>query len=492
MIIGNKYRIFPNESQQKRMKQDIKNCNYSYNWALDWYLLGLIVVKFKNTNFSSKKELEDKIKEEVFFIISKKDKINFLPKDLKCEKNEKYKYLDLTKLFSKQYLGIRLDFLKGLFELNNLNIDDYITKRCEEYKLEISCKKSKKTNESKWYSWSINDLNKKFTSLKKEKLFLLKTPAQALNAEFRNLDTSFKAFFDKKAKKPKFKSKFNTKQSFSIQQNADNKQNRIEGNKLIIPLSSIEKRKGNDKGIKIVLHKPIVGRIGTITISLNAAGNWFVSFPSDDGLTPPIKRTIDEKTTVGIDVGLTSFITKDDGTKIDLPKFFKNNKIEKKKLFYERKIQKIRDRNPNWENSKRYNKIKIKKSVLDEKIKNMRNDFQHKTSHELLDENVSLVATESLRVKNMIKNNKLSRYIANAGFGMIVDKLKYKSEQRGITIHQVDTFFASSKICSCCGHKKDKLSLSIREWICNNCGMKHDRDINAAINIKKEALKSYI
>ena len=122
----------------------------------------------------------------------------------------------------------------------------------------------------------------------------------------------------------------------------------------------------------------------------------------------------------------------------------------------------------------------------------MRNDFQHKVSDQLLDNNISLIATESLKIKNMIRNNKLSRHIANAGFGMIVDKLKYKSEQRGITLHQVDTFFASSKICSGCGHKKDKLSLSIREWTCNNCNMKHDRDVNAAINIKKEALKSYL
>lgn len=492
MKTGNKYRIFPNEAQQKRLKQDIKNCNYSYNWALDWYLLGFMVVDFKNTTFSSKEELEDKIKKEVFFIASKKDRANFLPKDLQCEKNEKYKHLDLMKLFSKQYLGIRLEFLKGLFELNDLNVDDYITKRCKEYNLEISYKQSKKTNESKWYAWSINDLNKKFTLLKKEKTFLLKTPAQALNAEFRNLDAAFKAFFDKRAKKPKFKSKFNAKQSFSIQQNADNKQNRIEDNRLIIPLSLIEKRKGNDKGIIIELHRPIVGQMTTVTISLNTAGRWFASFPSDDGLDYPIKRTINEKTTVGIDVGLTSFIVKDDGSKIDLPKFFKDNKIEKKKLFYERKIQKIRDRNPNWQNSKRYNKAKIRKSILDEKIKNMRNDFQHKVSDQLLDNNISLIATESLKIKNMIRNNKLSRYIANAGFGMIVDKLKYKSEQRGVTLHQVDTFYASSKICSGCGHKKDKLSLSIREWICNNCNMKHDRDVNAAKNIKQEALKSYL
>lgn len=122
-----------------------------------------------------------------------------------------------------------------------------------------------------------------------------------------------------------------------------------------------------------------------------------------------------------------------------------------------------------------------------EKISNQRKYFLHNVSKHIVD-NYGTIITESLQVKNMVKNRRLAKSISDAGFGMFVDMLKYKSDREGRVFHRIDTFYPSSKTCSCCGVKKQSLSLSERIYKCDSCGHEHDRDLNASINILNKGL----
>ena len=122
-----------------------------------------------------------------------------------------------------------------------------------------------------------------------------------------------------------------------------------------------------------------------------------------------------------------------------------------------------------------------------ERTSNARTDFQHKLSRRLIDENQA-VCVETLKVKNMLKNRKLSKHIADASWGELLRKLEYKAAWAGKHLVKIDQWFASSKTCSACGHKSDKMSLDIRNWACPGCHTEHDRDINAAINIRQQGI----
>jgi putative transposase len=126
-------------------------------------------------------------------------------------------------------------------------------------------------------------------------------------------------------------------------------------------------------------------------------------------------------------------------------------------------------------------------SYLQLKIANQRLDYLHKLSKQLIDEN-QVIAVENLNIKGMIRNHKLSKYIANASWGRFLEMLKYKAEWYGRQIISVDRFAPTSKMCNKCGYIKQDLKLSDREWTCPRCGTHHDRDINAAQNILKLAL----
>lgn len=291
--------------------------------------------------------------------------------------------------------------------------------------------------------------------------------SQALQMSIRNLDNAFKRFFREKKGFPNFKSKKNPVQSFQLPQHyiVDFE----EGN---VKLPKIGK-------VKASFSREFDGIPKTATISRTTTGKYYISILVEDGTELPTKQPFNDETTVGVDVGIKDFAVLSNGEKIDNPKYLKNSLV-KLKVLSRRLSRKVKGSN----NSK---KAKMRLARLHEKITNQRNDFQHKLSIKLVRENQA-IALETLKVCNMVKNHCLAQAISDAGWASFVTKLEYKAEWAGKTILRIGTFAPSSKLCNVCGYHNSNLTLAVREWICPDCKTKHDRDINAAINIKKFAL----
>ncbi|RTK92765.1 MAG: transposase [Rickettsiales bacterium] len=220
--------------------------------------------------------------------------------------------------------------------------------------------------------------------------------------------------------------------------------------------------------------RPLEGKSLSITISKDAANRYFVSFCSEVEIEPMPKLT----KSVGIDLGLTDFVITSDGEKI---------KPLKALIKYQAKLAKLqRVMSKKVKGSNNRNKTRIKVAKVHAKIADSRKDFLHKLSTRLIRENQSIV-TEDLNVSGMLRNHKLAKAIADASWSEFVRQLEYKAEWYGRTIVKCSPWYPSSQICSSCGTIKGKKALHIRTWTCD-CGVTHDRDINAAINIRTAGL----
>ena len=311
---------------------------------------------------------------------------------------------------------------------------------------------------------SCFDLIKQLPDLKKECVWLKEINSQSLQQSIVNLDTAFTKFFKGQANFPNFKKKTAT-QSFNIPQNVI-----IEDGKLAIP-------KFKD-GIKIVLHRQMKGMIKQATISRTPTGKYFVSILCDTGQANKAKAAIKEKTTVGIDLGITSFLVASNGQQYPNPKHLR---LAMSRLKYvQRKCSKYKGKRTGH-----------RLAVLHEKVTNKRKDFLHKTSTGLIRENQSL-AIEDLNIKGMLLNHKLAQGITDCAWGMFITMLEYKAEWYGRNILQIGRFEASSKTCSSCGSINKELGLQDREWTCKRCNSVLDRDINASVNIKNFALRNHL
>lgn len=311
---------------------------------------------------------------------------------------------------------------------------------------------------------SCFDLIKQLPDLKKECTWLKDINSQSLQQAIVNLDSAFTRFFKGQGDFPNFKKK-SAKQSFQIPQNVT-----VERNRLVIPKFK--------EGIEIVLHRPTKGTIKQATISRTPTGKYFVSILGDTGEAAKKPNPVKENTTVGIDLGIKSFIITSNGKAYDNPKFLKQSLARLK--FVHRKYSKCKSK-----------RTKHRLAVLHEKVANQRKDFLHKVSSELIRENQS-IAIETLQVVNMLRNHKLAQAISDAGWSMFVDMLEYKAAWYGKNVLKIGTFEPSSKTCSICGSINKELTLQEREWTCKSCGSVLDRDSNAAINIKKFALRNYV
>jgi len=227
------------------------------------------------------------------------------------------------------------------------------------------------------------------------------------------------------------------------------------------------------------LHRRYEGIEKTATISRTSTGKFYISILVDDEKKCPEKENFDENSTVGVDVGIKDFAILSNGEKIDNPKYLKNS-MQRLKVLQKRLSKKQKG-------SKNREKAKLAVAKLHERISNQRNDFQHKLSFKMISENQA-IALETLNVNGMLKNHCLAQHIGDASWSSFVTKLEYKAEWYGKTILRIGQFEPSTKICSVCGHYNNELTLADREWDCPDCKSKHDRDINAAINIKKFAL----
>ena len=187
---------------------------------------------------------------------------------------------------------------------------------------------------------------------------------------------------------------------------------------------------------------------------------------------------------IGIDLGIKSFAVTSDAEVIENPKFFKkaSKKALKKLKYLQRHLAKIKFKN----RTRTTRRIQV--ALCHEEISNKRNDFLHKLSSRLINEN-QVICLEDLNVKGMTKNHKLAQAILDVSWSKFVGFLKYKADWYGRDLVFVNRFFPSSKLCSSCGEKKTDLTLADREWACSYCGITHDRDFNAALNIRKEGLR---
>lgn len=305
-------------------------------------------------------------------------------------------------------------------------------------------------------------LTGRLPSLKEEFPWLSETYSQTLQGVCLNMSRAFVNFFERRAKYPNFKSKHG-KQSIQYPQGVKI----VEGCKLYLP------KLGH---VKAVVHREIVGTIKTVTVSRNQAGRYFASVLTENNISMPTSSF--EGKMIGIDVGLTHLAVTSDGSKFDNPRHLaraaKNLKRKQQKL--SRKVQ----------GSNTRNKARILVAKAHEHTANARKDWLHKLSRRIVDEN-QVIAVEDLHVKGMMKNHCLSKAIGDVGWGMFTNFLEYKSARAGKGFIKVNRYFPSSKSCSCCMHVQASMPLNIRSWRCDKCGILHDRDINAAQNIRLEA-----
>lgn len=230
------------------------------------------------------------------------------------------------------------------------------------------------------------------------------------------------------------------------------------------------------EGIKIVLHRQIIGTIKSATISVTPTGKYFVSILCDTNTEIPTKAPITESNTIGIDLGIKDFAITSEGEVFENPKFLR--KLQSKLKYVQRKYSKFKGK-----------RTKQRLALLHEKVVNKRKDFLHKVSTKLIRENQT-IALETLAVKNMVKNHNLAQAISDASWSTFVSMLEYKADWYGKNILRIGTFEPSSKTCSACGTINKELALQDREWSCSTCNSVLNRDINAAINIKNFALKN--
>lgn len=325
--------------------------------------------------------------------------------------------------------------------------------------------------ECKQMAWAGNRINlscfalhSQLKDLKNECEWLKEVNSQSLQQSITNLDKAYTAFFKGQNSFPNFKKKSNGG-SFNIPQNVS-----LEDGKLVIPKFK--------KGIDIVMHRQIKGEIRQATISRTPTGKYFVSILCETGEAIKPKANIEENTTVGIDLGIKTYLVLSDGKEYDNPKFLR--KAQSKLKYLQRKYTKNKGK-----------RTKHKLAILHEKVANQRKDFLHKTSSEIIKNHDSL-AIEDLSVSNMVKNHKLAQSISDAGWSTFVTMLEYKSEWYGKNILKIGRFEPSSKLHANCGHINKELTLSDRKWICPKCGEVVLRDLNAAINIKSFALKNIL
>ena len=312
------------------------------------------------------------------------------------------------------------------------------------------------------------DIQADLPNMKKsdEYCWLKEVNSLSLQASLANLDSAYTKFFREKKGFPKFKSKKDSKQSFSIPQNTKVD---FENGRVFIPKFKI--------GIKAKLHRTFEGIVKSSTITRTSTGKYFISILVEVNESDVPMKPICESKAVGIDLGIKTFAVLSDGTEIPNPKYLKQSLDKVKHL--------QRSLSHKTKGSKNRDKARRKLALAYERVTNQRKNFSHKVTKYLVS-NYDTICLEDLNVKGMVKNHHLAQALEDVAIGSFNTLLEYKAKEHGVNILRIGRFEPSSKMCTC-GYINHDLTLSMRTWKCPVCGAVHDRDLLAANNIKRFA-----
>ena len=319
-------------------------------------------------------------------------------------------------------------------------------------------------------SLNYYDNAKDLKRLKNELPFLKDVDSISLQQCLRHLDTAYKNFFrDKKVGFPRFKSKKNNHKSYSTV--CVNENISIESKHIKLP--KIGK-------VKMVCHRPVPDdwKLKSVTVSQEPDGKYYVSVLFEY-VTSIVE--VPSKTILGLDYSMSSLYVDSDGNSCGYPKFYKQalDRLARE----QRKLSKME------KGSNNYYKQRKKVARLHKHISNQRKDFLHKQSTEIANR-VDAVCIENLDMKKMSQEYNFGKTISDNGWGLFTNYLEYKLRDRGKHYVKIDKFYPSSQICHCCGFKNEEIKdFAIRKWTCPKCKNEHDRDVNAAINIRNEGIK---
>lgn len=332
-------------------------------------------------------------------------------------------------------------------------------------------------------SLSCFDMIKDLKNFQVERPYLKEVDSCSLRCSLFNLDDAFKRWYKGQGEYPKFKGKYNSKRSYrtncisSTYKDKTYQSIEVDLKRHIIKLPKL--KEVSIKGYRDLEYLP--GRIINATIEQVSTLKYYVSVlvEEDDVYTKLKPRKI-----IGIDLGIKDIVITSDNEKIGNPRL-----IEK----YEKRIKRCaRELSRRVKGSNNYNKTKKKLAVLHQKLKNARRHFIHQITKKLVIEN-DIIVTESLKLKDMIEEKRLSKQLTNVSLGELCRVLEYKAKIYGKKYIKIDSYYPSSQECSRCGYKNEKVKdLSVRSWICPECGSYHDRDYNASYNIMFEGLKKYM
>ncbi len=304
-----------------------------------------------------------------------------------------------------------------------------------------------------------------------ETIWLKEVNSQSLQAALEHMDNAFTRFFRDKKGFPKFKNKNHSRKSFSIPQSI-----KVDWETKRISIPKI-------KNLKFALDRAPEGTIKSATVSQTPTGKYFISILVDTGIKPPQKHSIKEETSIGVDLGIKDFLITSNGEKVDNPKHLRTHLFRLKKL--QRRASKKQ------KGSSRRKRANLRVAKLHERICNLRTDFLHKLSSRLISENQT-ICLEDLNVAGMLKNHCLAQSIQDCSWSKFNEFLAYKAEWSGVNVVRIGRFEPSSKMCSSCGWIKSDLTLKDKKWKCEDCGIFHDRDINASKNILNFGLRDQL